>query len=109
MAVIELDDVTFDKHVEGTTPIVVDFWASWCGPCKMLAPVFDELSGEYDEKTLLFGKSSTEEHPDHASKHGISGIPALVVFKEGKEVDRIVGFAPKEAIKAKLDAILEKA
>ena len=108
MAVTELTKETFADAINDEKPIIVDFWASWCGPCKMLAPVFEELSDSYKDK-LTFAKCSTEDYPDVASEHGVTGIPCLIVFKEGKEVDRITGFAPKDVMKTKIDEILAKA
>lgn len=109
MAEINITDENFDEHISKDTPIIVDFWATWCGPCQMLGPVFEELSNEYDADTLRFAKCSTEENRESPSKYGVTGIPCLIVFKSGKEVDRIVGFMPKDALKSKIDAILAKA
>jgi len=110
MAEIELNADNFDKEINDDVPIVVDFWATWCGPCQMMAPVFEELSNEYPAEKLKFGKCQTEDEANQAiaSKHGVTGIPCLIIFKSGKEVDRVVGFSQKDALKAKLDAILEK-
>jgi thioredoxin 1 len=106
--VLELKDSTWDKEVkESEVPVIVDFWATWCGPCKMMAPVFDEISKDYDSK-LKFTKLSTEDFPDLAGQNMISGIPCLVIYNKGEEVDRIVGFNPKPALKEKIDAILKK-
>jgi len=102
----ELTEETFQELIQSDTPIIVDFWASWCGPCKMLAPVFEEVSKEYKGK-LNFAKISTEEHPNVASENAITGIPCLVIFHKGEEVDRIVGFSPKPILKQKIEAILE--
>jgi len=106
--VLELDAESFKKEVtEGPGPIIIDFWASWCGPCQAMAPVFEELSKDPDfEGKVKFAKVSSEDHPDIASASHVTGIPCLIVFKDGKEVDRIVGFAPKEALKAKIEAIV---
>jgi len=107
MTVIHINQNNFEKEVQNSSkPVIIDFWASWCGPCKMMAPVFEELSTEY-EGTLKFAKLSTEEEPMLASQFGIQGIPTLAVFQNGKEVQRIVGFAPKEVMKQKIDEILE--
>ena len=104
----ELTEENFKQEVlETDLPVIVDFWASWCGPCKMLAPIFEEISGEYEGK-LKFTKISTQDYPNVASEHAVTGIPCLVVFSKGKEVDRIVGFAPKQQLKEKIEDILGK-
>ncbi|MBI2669106.1 thioredoxin [Candidatus Woesearchaeota archaeon] len=103
--VFELTDQTFEKEINSSTPIIVDFWAEWCGPCKMLAPVFEDVSKEYPGK-LKFAKISTEDFPEIAAANQITGIPCLVIFKNGEEADRIVGFSPKEGLKRKIDQIL---
>ncbi len=105
-----LDEKSFNQHVvEKGELILVDFWASWCGPCKALAPVLDDVSKDDDFKgKLKFGKISTEDHPEVAQAHDISGIPCLIIFKDGKEVDRIVGFSPKPVLKGKIADILAK-
>jgi len=104
----QLTDTQFNEAIKAKTPVIVDFWASWCGPCKMLAPIFEELSGEYKGK-LMFAKLSTEDFPDVAAENGITGIPCMIVFRNGDEVDRIIGFAPKPVLKQKIDAVLAKA
>tara|TARA_Y100000310_G_scaffold341823_1_gene442305 strand:+ start:3732 stop:4061 length:330 start_codon:yes stop_codon:yes gene_type:complete len=105
----QLTDETFNKRVvEDGELILVDFWASWCGPCKALAPVLDEVSKDPDFKKLKFAKLSTEEYGSVSSANGVSGIPCLIIFKDGKEVDRIVGFSPKPILKSKIAEVLAK-
>lgn len=105
---LNLNQDNFEKEViQNKGPVIIDFWASWCMPCKMLAPVFEELAESYGDR-LKFVKISTEEQPELAQKFEIRGIPALVIMKDGKIVDKIVGFAQKEAMKQKIDAILDR-
>ncbi len=103
----ELTNATFENEINGKIPIIVDFWASWCGPCKMLAPIFDQVSKDFDGK-LKFAKISTEDYPDTASEQGITGIPCLIIFNKGEEVDRIVGFRQKEQLKKDIQDILNQ-
>jgi thioredoxin 1 len=107
-AVTKLTADNFEKEVvQSDMPVIIDFSASWCGPCQMMAPVFEELSAEYEGK-LTFLTLSTEENPRVAQQFNVRGIPCLIVINKGQEVDRIVGFAPKEQLKQKIDEILGK-
>lgn len=108
MAVVHINEENFKQEIEQSDiPVLVDFWAPWCGPCQMMGPVFEELSGEYEGK-LKFVKLNTEEHPSLAGQFGIQGIPSLLFLKDGKEANRIVGFAPKDLLKSKIDNALSK-
>ena len=104
-----LTDKTFKSDVlTSKTPVLVDFYADWCGPCKMLGPVLEDLSHEKDfEGKLKFAKLSTETYPDLAQENNVQGIPCMIIFKNGIEVSRIVGFAPKPVMKAKISSALE--
>ncbi len=93
------------KVLESTTPVVVDFWAPWCGPCKMIAPVLEEIAREQGDK-LMVAKINTDENPDWAMKYGVMGIPTLLFIKGGKEVGRHVGMAPAPALKSKIQAFI---
>lgn len=105
---IHVTKENFKKEVaDSDIPVLIDFWAQWCRPCLMMAPVFEELSKEYEGK-LKFVKANVEENEKLAYKFGITGIPAIVLTKKGKEVDRFTGFAPKEMIKAKIDFMMNK-
>ena len=105
---LEITKNNLDKEIlKSKTSIIVDFWAEWCMPCKMLAPIFEELSKFYG-KRLKFAKVNTENNQDIASQFGISGIPTLLIINKGEVVDRIVGFASKEVLKEKIDTIISK-
>lgn len=95
----EVNDLSFSNEVlDNKGLVVVDFWASWCGPCKMLAPVLEELSQELGTE-VQFTKVNVDENPELSQKFRIASIPTVMMFKEGKPVDTMVGFRPKQAIK----------
>jgi thioredoxin 1 len=100
-----LDDSSFDQFIKSDKPVLVDFWAEWCGPCKMIGPVVEELAGEYDGKALI-GKLNVDENPEVTSRYGIRSIPTLLVFKGGQIVDKQIGAVPKAVLSKKLDAQL---
>jgi thioredoxin 1 len=98
MAVAKVSDATFDSEVlKANEPVVVDFWAEWCGPCKMIAPALEELSGAMDGKVKIV-KLNVDENPSTASKYGIMSIPTLMIFKNGELASRQVGAAPKQKL-----------
>lgn len=104
---IELTEVNFDKEVlEASLPVLVDFWAPWCGPGKMVGPIVKELSEEYSGK-LNVGKLNTDESPVIAERYGIRSIPTLIVFKNGKVVEQLVGALPKSQLQKIIDKHLE--
>jgi thioredoxin 1 len=91
-------DATFQKEVlEAGQPTFVDFWASWCGPCKMIGPIFEELSKEYSGK-IKFAKVNVDENPKTPANYGVRGIPTLIMFKEGKVFEQVVGAVPKNQL-----------
>jgi len=100
-----LTDASFQKEVlQSAVPVLVDFWAEWCGPCKMLGPVLDELAGEYVGRVKV-GKVNIDEHQKVASDYGIRAIPTLLLFKDGEVAEQIVGLRSKRDLKASLDKV----
>ena len=105
-APMAVTDSDFEQEVlESETPVLVDFWAEWCAPCKMVAPVIDDLAEEYDGK-IKFTKVDVDVNPQTAMKYGIRSIPTLLMFKGGSPVDQVVGAVPKAVIKKSLDSTL---
>jgi thioredoxin 1 len=100
---IELNDTNFDQTINSDKPVLVDFWAEWCGPCKMIGPIVEELAGDYDGKAVV-GKLNVDENPMTAAKFGIRSIPTLLVFKGGQVVDKQIGAVPKSILEKKLAA-----
>jgi len=95
---IKLSDKNFnDEVVNSQLPVLVDFWAGWCGPCKAVAPILEDISNQYSDKFRV-AKVNVDENPDLASNYGIRSIPTLILFKDGKQIDSIMGALPKEAI-----------
>ena len=102
---LEIKDSNFQEILAEGKPVVMDFWAPWCGPCKMVGPIIDELATEYEGKVII-GKCDVDENGDVAAEYGIRNIPTVLFFKNGELVDKQVGSAPKSAYVAKIEAIL---
>ena len=100
---IVVSDRNFDQTTKSYRLLVVDCWAAWCAPCRAIAPVVDELAREYSGK-VVFGKLNVDENPETRDKFGVMAIPTLLVMKDGREVDRVVGVVPKNQLEAKLNA-----
>ena len=100
---IEITDANFDEIISGDKPVLVDFWAEWCGPCRMVGPVVEELANEYEGKVIV-GKVDVDANPQTSMKFGIRSIPTLLVFKNGQIVDKQVGAVPKHVLAQKLEA-----
>lgn len=106
---VQVSDAEFPaKVLQSAVPVLVDFWAPWCGPCRMVAPSLEELAGEYAGR-LVIAKVNTDEDAINAQRLRVQGIPTLVFFAGGREVDRVVGALPKAALRAKIDAVLASA
>ncbi len=101
--VIEINDKTFEEEVlKSNLPVMLDLWAPWCGPCRMVAPVVEKLSGDYQGK-VKFCKLNVDQSPDTAAKYHVMSIPTLLFFKDGKVVDTVIGAVPERTLKPKLD------
>ena len=106
MGTINVSDTSFESEViSSEQPVLVDFWAEWCAPCKMIAPIVEELSNEYQGQ-VKFTIVDVDENPEVAQKYGVRGIPTLLIFNDGAPVDQLVGALPKKTIKDKLENLL---
>ena len=99
---LNVTDADIDEHIKKYQTIVIDCWAPWCGPCRMVGPVIEDLAKEMQGK-IVFGKLNVDENPQTSAKHQIMSIPTMLVFKNGNLVDRLIGALPKDALKAKLE------
>ena len=103
--ILTLTESNFDQEVlKSSTPVLVDFWAEWCGPCKMIAPLLDELASEYDGKVRI-GKINIDEFGALASQYGVRAIPTLLLFKDGQVAEQVVGMRSKRELKSSLDRV----
>ncbi len=103
---LQLTDATFDQEVlKSSTAVMVDLWAEWCGPCKMIAPMIEEIAGEFKGK-LKVGKLDVDNNPQTAIKYGVRSIPTLLFFKDGQLKDQVVGAVPKETLKKRINDLI---
>ena len=100
---LEITDANFESVINTDKPVLVDFWAEWCGPCRMVGPIVEELAGEYEGRAVI-GKVDVDSNPQISAKFGIRSIPTLLVFKNGQVVDKQVGAVPKGVLASKIDA-----
>jgi len=106
---LDLTKDTFESEVlKNKLPVLVDFWAPWCGPCRIVGPVLEKISSEYSSK-LKFAKLNVDDNQEIAVQHDVRGIPCMIVFRNGKEVDRIIGAYPEAELRRKIDLALAKA
>jgi thioredoxin 1 len=104
----QITDAAFETEIKGETPVLVDFWAEWCGPCRMVAPVLEQIAAEQSGK-LRIVKLNVDENQQTPQQFGVTGIPTMILFKDGEMVERIVGFMPKPALMKKLQPHLQTA
>ncbi len=102
---LKITQENFEELIAGDQPVVVDFWAEWCGPCRTIAPIIDELAAEYEGKVVI-GKCDVEENDDIVGRYGVRNIPTVIFLKGGELVDKQVGAASKDAFKAKIEGLL---
>ena len=102
---LQIKDESFMELITGDKPVVVDFWAEWCGPCRMLGPVIEELAEQYEDKAII-GKMNVDENDEIPAEYGIRSIPTVLFFKNGELVDKYIGVAAKNLLEEKLIAIL---
>lgn len=103
---LQVTDSNFEEIVlQSDKPVLVDFWAEWCGPCRMIGPIVEELSGDYEGKAII-AKVNVDENPEITSKYGIRNIPTILFFKGGEVADKTVGALPKPKLAEKLDALI---
>jgi thioredoxin 1 len=100
-----INDANYKELLESGKPVVIDFWAPWCGPCRSIAPIIEELATQYEGKAII-GKYNVDEDADLGAEYGIRNIPTLLLFKDGKMVDKHVGTITRDALVAKIDALL---
>ncbi len=105
---IAVTDDTFEQQVlQSDRPVMVDFWAPWCGPCRAVAPILEDLATEYDNRVVI-AKVNTDENPRYMTEYGIMAIPTMIIFKNGQVVDRIEGAGPRSFYKSRLDTVLSE-
>lgn len=103
---VTLSDANFEQEVlQSDQPVLVDFWAAWCGPCRVIAPAIEEIANEYEGKARV-GKLDVDHNPQVAMRYGIRSIPSLIFFKDGRPVDQLIGVVPKNVLAQKLDGLV---
>ncbi len=104
---LEVTDQNFDQEVlQSSTPVLVDFWAPWCGPCQQLGPIVEELAKDNEGKAVKIVKMNVDEHPNNPSKYGVMSIPTLIFFKDGQVAEQLVGVQDKSTLQSKLDGLI---